>query len=153
VNLYAYAGNNPIAFRDPFGLAPDTIAIESEALKKLVEIKRKDPLFDSVYAALDAGPQTFRLIGTDIIPSDDLNQRGAHYTGKAFAKGDSWAGFDEYARFNRSTDAGAALIGMNGPHPGETTGHEMGHLLQVKDGLKISHDDPLMQRIISHFGY
>jgi uncharacterized protein RhaS with RHS repeats len=27
VNLYAYAGNNPTAFRDPFGLTPDTIEV------------------------------------------------------------------------------------------------------------------------------
>jgi len=93
------------------------------------------------------------LIGTDVIPADDLNQQSAHFTGKTFAKGDSWAGFDEYERYKQGTDAGIALIGMNGPHPGETMGHEMGHLIQVKDGLKISHDSPLMQRMISHFGY
>ena len=152
MNLYAYAGNNPVRFRDPFGL--DTVEVVSPALKKVVDAKRdKDVVFDSVYTALDQDPRTFRLIGTDVVPGHPLNSPAARFTVKTFGRDDEWAGFEEYLGFTDERDVGVAVIGMNGPHPGETTGHEMGHLLQVKDAKPFSHDDAIMIRIIQHFGY
>jgi len=141
-------------FTDPFGLKADTVKVESETLRKVVDVKRaSDPVFNALYTALDKSSKTFRLIGTDVAPDDPLNQRSARCTGKTIAPGGSWGGFEAYQSFAKPTDAGVAIIGSNGPHPGETTGHEMGHLIQVKDGQAFSHDDYIMRGVIKHFGY
>jgi RHS repeat-associated protein len=53
VNLYAYAGNNPVIFSDPFGLLD--VTVEGENSKKVVAfLLATSPSFKKIYDDLDA---------------------------------------------------------------------------------------------------
>ncbi|MBK9067218.1 MAG: hypothetical protein IPL76_10105 [Gemmatimonadetes bacterium] len=53
VNLYAYAGNNPIAYWDPFGLEVRVLGPEVRAA---IETLKKSPTFARLFEAMDRQP-------------------------------------------------------------------------------------------------
>ena len=63
VNLYAYAGNNPVGFSDPWGLKEDSIRVVGASAQQAVDyMKAASPTFARDYAALDADPNVHLTI-------------------------------------------------------------------------------------------
>jgi hypothetical protein len=83
VNLYAYAGNNPASYSDPFGLKADSLEIIGEKLKAEVAALRKaEPNVDAVYKVLENSPQHFVQISTaEVLPADDSYNKPGIFPG------------------------------------------------------------------------
>ncbi len=82
VNLYQYAGNNPAAYTDPFGLRPDTVEVIGAQSKAAVSYMRSaSTTFNETYEKLDKDPNVHLLI------RDPHNQAEALGGAEVFAPG------------------------------------------------------------------
>jgi RHS repeat-associated protein len=77
VNLYAYAGNNPVAYSDPFGLKADTIDTDPATRQKLDnECSASTTIYCTALHQLDAEPTHWKvriLTSNQPLPGNDLS--------------------------------------------------------------------------------
>jgi RHS repeat-associated protein len=55
LNLYGYAGGDPVGYSDPYGLSPTDVIVEGEHARAVIAyLRNHSPSFDRLYRALDA---------------------------------------------------------------------------------------------------
>lgn len=141
MNLYGYAGGDPVNNSDPFGLM--TLEIVGEKLQKAIDEERKrNPAADSVFRALEASSDHFVLFDSDDINCD-----------VCYGSGWAWDSQDEFGlpglvgeRFFgargvahiRPSHSGTKRDGIGG-----VAWHESVHLKGIVDrNQKYGHCDP-----------
>jgi RHS repeat-associated protein len=150
LNLYQYAGNNPAASTDPFGLGPDTVHIVgSDAFKEQIQHERdSNARFAATYDAMDRSTRSFYVVEGESVPGGcegsgvfalrDLNYCAA--PGNSFPA--SGRGQPVTPAMEQLVGAGitGALILYNYANPmyarsaGDQVWHEMTHALGIVDG-------------------
>ena len=62
LNLYGYAGGDPVNFSDPFGLYKvDLSGLSTEQRQQIAALRRSSATFDGWYRAVDADARTFTV--------------------------------------------------------------------------------------------
>jgi hypothetical protein len=76
LNLYGYAGGDPVNFNDPFGLSPDTLKVDASAEAAVAECTTKSPTCATQIALIDEMPATWTLTVSDPGPCGPSPQPG-----------------------------------------------------------------------------
>jgi hypothetical protein len=65
LNLYGFAGGDPVNYADPFGLAADLKIVGERLAAEIAELRSANPSADSVFRALEQSSEKFVLFDSD----------------------------------------------------------------------------------------
>ncbi len=83
LNLYGFAGADPVNFSDPFGLR---LEIKGARLARQVRsLRDNDPEIDFVFRQLEDDPRLFEIVSSEALPTSSL-WRGVGLAGWTFAR-------------------------------------------------------------------
>lgn len=143
INLYAYAGNDPVSYSDPYGLSPDSLKIVGAELEKAIADERaSNPAADSVFTKLEQSPKWFLMADKGKFDCQEMCPfKGFSWGGKG--KGDMAIIAPLKALLPNAVGASHVDVSRSnreGPGAGKVAWHEGVHLTGIVDrGSKYSH--------------
>jgi len=146
VNLYGYANGDPVRYRDPLGLAADTLDVIGTDLQTYLTTESdSDPQLAAQLDTLSRSSKRFRLVSSSVLPPSHA-YRQTRFAGVAFQLRPRF-GIDldlELAEWDYDGLNGLAVINL-GTNMGRKNcvKHEIGHLVGIAVEGKLSGHFPL----------
>jgi len=148
LNLYGFAGGDPINFWDPFGLSADTLVIMGDELANDIREQRAaNPQMDAQLSELEESELVFTIFDSSVegVCIQDLPPE---CPGTGFAWGGDeevpWGLATQFQNTDHLAHVNVAMARGLGYNAGHVAWHELVHLLGFAHGKgrKYRHDDP-----------
>jgi len=134
VNLYAYAGNDPISYDDPFGLAPDTSFADDRARAETQQCIKESQTCAASVATL-ASDKNMWTISTGSLPGSETGEPSYKFSSNGSLAGGTITVEGDDKKYTDLTNKAGYEINY-----GTTLNHELAH---VAGNIKMQKSGPI----------